>query len=282
MDDTLDIQHDTDPAQDRGLARRIPHLGHTLLFFSIAIFSITLCLLIALVAVHGFNSEAQMQHPLAAAMAQVAGYGLTFLIAVPVFPLFWRVSFWQGVHWNARPARLNWWKLIVAGVLLSVLAQVSERFFASPTDTDVMKLFSTQLSAWLTVTLGTFIPAFVEEIAFRGFLLTSLAIAYEWLSFPRTPAGVDRWQRTNSISNAAWVFGAFFSSIAFAFLHGFQLHGSKAPLVLLFAVSLVLSFIRVRLRSVAASTVVHVAYNGLIFLETVAATGGFRHLDRLR
>jgi hypothetical protein len=31
----LDIQHDTDPADDHGLARRIPHLGHTVLFFSL-------------------------------------------------------------------------------------------------------------------------------------------------------------------------------------------------------------------------------------------------------
>jgi hypothetical protein len=32
----LDIQHDTDPAKDHGPARRIPHLGHAILFFSLA------------------------------------------------------------------------------------------------------------------------------------------------------------------------------------------------------------------------------------------------------
>lgn len=277
----LDIQHDTDPAEDHGLSRRIPHLGHTLLFFSIAAFSISLSILIALLSVHGFGGEGPMQHPLAGAVAEIVGYLLTFLIAVPVFPLFWTVTFWQGIHWNPRPAKLNWWKLILVGVLLSIVAQVGERFLAPPTDTDVMKLFATPLSAWLTVTLGTFIPAFVEEIAFRGFLMTSLAIAYDWLSFPRTPAGVDRWQRTNAISNPAWIFGAVFSSIAFASMHALQLHGAKGPLFVLFAVSLLLSFIRVRLRSVAASTIVHAAYNGLIFLETIIATGGLRHLDRL-
>jgi hypothetical protein len=38
----LDIQHDTDPADDHGLARRIPHLGHTVLFFSLALFFVSL------------------------------------------------------------------------------------------------------------------------------------------------------------------------------------------------------------------------------------------------
>jgi hypothetical protein len=44
----LDIQHDTDPADDHGLARRIPHLGHTVLFFSLALFFVFLCASISL------------------------------------------------------------------------------------------------------------------------------------------------------------------------------------------------------------------------------------------
>ena len=277
----LDIQHDTDPEQDHGIARRIPHLGHTFLFFSLAVFAIFLCLAIALAAVHAGNEDTTLHHPFAAAIGQMAGYVLTLAISVPLFPFFWVVTFWQGIHWNLRPARLHWWKLIGLGVGVSALAQLAERWISSPTDTDVMKLFSTPLAAWLTVTVGTFLPTFVEEVAFRGFLLPSLATAYDWLALDRTPAAVERWQRTVAHTRGAWVFGAVFSSIAFTSLHGFQLHWARGPLVVLFAVSLLLSGVRIHYRSVAASTLVHMAYDGLIFLEMIVVTGGFRHLEKL-
>ena len=276
----LDIQHDTDPAQDHGIARRIPHLGHTALFLSITIFFCIVAILAAVAFVHGLTD--MPAHPFAAALGQVAGYLLTLLVAVPVFPLIWRASFWQGIHWTWRPARLNAWKLLVAGVLLSILAQIGEHFFTAPTQTDIVKLFSTPLAAWLTASLGTFIPTFFEEILFRGFLMTSLAIAYDWIAFPRTPAGLDRWQRTNTITQPAWAFGAILSSLAFAAMHGFQLHGSLGPLIVLFFVSLFLSFVRYRTGSVAASWLVHMAYDAFIFIEMMAATGGFRHLDKLQ
>lgn len=278
----LDIQHDTDPEGNHGLARRIPHLGHTLLFFSICAFCILLCIAVALAIVHGTSQETAAHHPLAAAMGQVAGYGLTFLIAVPLYPNLWTVTFWQGIHWTPRPAKLHWWKLVLLGLGLSVLAQVSERFISAPTDTDVLQLFSTPLSAWLTVILGTFIPTFVEEVAFRGFLLPSLATAYDWLSLERKPAALQRWEQTTNHTVPAWIFAAVFSSLAFTALHSFQLHGSKGPLLVLFAVSLAFCAVRIHFRSVAASTLVHMAYDALIFAEMVIATGGFRHLDKLR
>ena len=278
----LDIQHATDPEDNHGLARRIPHLGHTLLFFSILTFCILLCIAVALAAVHGASQETALRHPLAAAMGQVAGYGLTFLIAVPLYPNLWTVSFWQGIHWTARPARLHWWKLVLLGIALSLLAQLADRYINSPSDSDVLQLFSTRLSAWLTVILGTFIPSFVEEVAFRGFLLPSLATAYDWLSLERKPAALQRWEQTTNHTAAAWVFGATFSSVAFTALHGFQIHWAKGPLAVLFTVSLAFCAVRIYYRSVAASTLVHMAYDALIFAEMVIATGGFRHLEKLQ
>jgi hypothetical protein len=45
--------------------------------------------------------------------------------------------------------------------------------------------------------------------------------------------------------------------------------------------SLACSAIRIVTRSVAASTLTHIAYNGLIFIEVIIATHGFHHLDKL-
>jgi membrane protease YdiL (CAAX protease family) len=49
----------------------------------------------------------------------------------------------------------------------------------------------------------------------------------------------------------------------------------------LFSVSLVLTVVRVQTQSVAASALVHAAYNGFVFLTVLIATGGYRHLDRM-
>jgi len=49
----------------------------------------------------------------------------------------------------------------------------------------------------------------------------------------------------------------------------------------LFTVSLLLAFVRVKTGSVAASALVHGAYNGFVFLMVIIQTGGYRHLERM-
>ena len=280
----LDIQHDTDPAQDYGDARRIPHLGHALLFFAIGIFCIILSVVAIFVVDFLRHPQHQNQPPDVhlAAIAMLIGYVLTFGISFPIFPLLWHRSFLDGISWTWRAARLRWWKLILLGLALSAVAQLAEHLFKTPKETtDVLKLLDTPLSAWLTAIFGALIAPFVEEIAFRGFLLPAIATAYDWLSLERTPAAYARWRQTTSHTTPALVLAAVISSAAFALLHGSQLHGAVGPIVILFGVALVLSAVRIRLNSVAASTLVHISYNGLLFLLMIAATGGFRHLDKL-
>src|SRR6185369_8896661 len=96
-----------------------------------------------------------------------------------------------------------------------------------------------------------------EEICFRGFLLPAFAIAYDWLSLPKTLAARERWHITTNLTVAAYVFGAILSSIFFVLLHAEQLAHAWAALGILFVVSLVLTAVRIRTRSVASSTLVH-------------------------
>jgi membrane protease YdiL (CAAX protease family) len=277
----LDIQHDPDPAHEVPPARRIPHLGHALLYFSMSAFAIFLAMALALTFVHAYSAETAMQHPFAAALGQVAGYVLTFLIAVPLFPLLWQYSFVQGIHLNLRAMRLNWWKLVLLGAGASALAQLVLQYVKQPEQNDILKLFATQTSAWITVLLVVIVAPIAEEVAFRGFLLPSLATAYDWLTMERTPAAVDRWTQTTAHSNMAWVFATVFSSLAFAALHGPEYSWSVGSLAVLFVASVVFSLVRIRLRSVAAAVIVHMAYDGLVLLEMIVVTGGFRHLDKL-
>jgi membrane protease YdiL (CAAX protease family) len=46
-------------------------------------------------------------------------------------------------------------------------------------------------------------------------------------------------------------------------------------------VSLILCTVRLKFKSLAASTLVHASYNFFIFSLTLVATGGFRHFDKM-
>ena len=77
------------------------------------------------------------------------------------------------------------------------------------------------------------------------------------------------------------IFSAILTSILFALLHAQQLDHLWAAVVLLFSVSLVLTLVRIRTQSVAASALVHAAYNSFIFIMVLIQTGGYRHLEKL-
>ncbi len=282
LGEALDIQHDPFPAQDHGVARRIPHLGHALLFFSLTATAFFLCLLVLAVAFRGKLQPGGGMDTALSLGAEALTYILALAGAYYLFPPLWKRSFLQGIQWNGLAARRNWLRLVAAGVLLSGLAQLGEHFVKEPKSPEIDHLMRTAGGAWGVMLLGTLLAPMMEEIAFRGFLLPALATAYDWLSLKRTPANVRRWESTTGHSTVALVFAALFSSLLFALIHAPQLEYAWGPVGLLFGVSLVLAFVRVRTHSVACSTLVHLTYNLTIFVLALIATGGFRHnLDRL-
>jgi len=64
-------------------------------------------------------------------------------------------------------------------------------------------------------------------------------------------------------------------------LHGPQLLNSWGPVLVIFLVGIVLTMVRAHKNSVAASLLVHVAYNGTISALMFIGTDGFRHLEKL-
>lgn len=74
---------------------------------------------------------------------------------------------------------------------------------------------------------------------------------------------------------------SLYVSIPFALMHGEQTGYSFGPFILLVCVSLVLCWVRLRTRSLAASTMVHASYNLLLFSLMFFASGGFHHLDKM-
>jgi hypothetical protein len=276
----LDIQHDTDPAHDHGTAKRIPHLGHAILFFSLAFLLVNLCALALFSALH-LRLESMAQHPGIALASQALAYVLTLAASAWLFPRLWRHSFLHGIQWNVLAAHRRWYWIVAGGILLSAAAQTALHFLPTPETTPFDDLLKSPHEAWLLAAFAVLLAPATEEIAFRGFLLPALATAYDWLALERTPAGFQRWQNSSLHSTSALVFAAIFSSVPFALLHADQLSHAWGPLGVLYAVSVVLSFVRIRTHSVACSALMHATYNLSIFAVIFFSSGGFQHLEKL-
>ena len=260
---------------------RIPHLGHALVFLAIAGLSLLLTQLIFMGVSHPIATRSIAISPKLLVGSEALSYVATLALSWFIFPLLWKRPFATGIQANPDAARRNAIRLIPIGLVLSFAVQAISSLMTMPKNIPMDDFFRTRSDIWLITAFGTLLAPLFEEILFRGFLLPAFAIAYDWLSLPRTPAAYDQWHSNNNITTPAFVFSAVLTSILFAALHGQQTAFAWPVLLLLFCVSLVLCFVRLRLRSVMASTLIHVSYNATIFLTAFIVTGGYRHLDKL-
>jgi membrane protease YdiL (CAAX protease family) len=162
--------------------------------------------------------------------------------------------FWKALHWN-WPA--NIWPFLAVGLAMQIGCLFLAHFLPFPKETpfdDLLKRHATiVLVSVFAVTLGPL----MEELFFRGFLYPVLA---------------RRFGMGTGISVTA---------LGFGLMHASQYGYSWASVLLIFLVGMVLGVVRARTDSVAAGFLVHMAYNGTIAVAMFAATGGFRHLERL-
>ena len=262
-------------------AARIPHLGHALLFLAITGITLLLAQAALLGVVHPIHLANATVPPKLLLAAEAFTYIASLVISWFIFPLMWQRSFSMGIHWNLSGATRNAIKLVPLGIALSFTVQAASSLLPTPKTMPMDDFFRTSSDVWIITAFGILLAPLFEEILFRGFLLPAIAIAYDWLCLPRTEAARITWQSSNALTVPSLTFSAVFSSILFALLHGEQTAFTWPVLALLFAVSLILTTVRLRLRSVAASTLVHASYNFTVFFAAFVATGGYRHLDRL-
>ncbi len=65
--------------------------------------------------------------------------------------------------------------------MLSLAVQFLSNYLPIPKTLPIDDFFRTSADVWLVRSFGTFLAPVFEELAFRGFLLPSLASAYDWL-----------------------------------------------------------------------------------------------------
>lgn len=268
---------------------QIPHLGHATLFLVLVGFSFAVVWICVGVGV-GMHLFGQLSLPalqkntyvLIGMMAAI--YGIALSLTNLVLPLFWNRSFSEGVFWNGIIAKKNLWVLVAIGIGSSLLVDIVSNFLPIPKSLPIDDFFKTPGSIWTVTFFGVLIAPAFEELAFRGFLLPALANAWDWTATrltKRAPLPVDingqpQW------SYGAMISSALVTSVGFAIIHAEQLAHSLAPLAVLYCVSLILCTIRFRMRSLAASALVHAAYNLTLFATLFIGTDGYRHLEKIQ
>ena len=278
----------TQPQPAARQPERIPHLGHLLLLAILAVFGwlgAGMLLLFALqVHLWGITSIAvastDFRYTLASEAAQ---YLITFAACLAVFPIVWHRPFFDGIHWRSSFALRRSGRLVSAAIVCFFVAIINGMLMPGPSNAPIDQLFRAPGAAWTMFAFGITLAPFFEEMAFRGFLLPSLCTAWDWsvehlTGAPRRPLdeyGNPQW------SLPAMIVGSVLTSIPFAMLHGAQTSWSLGPFLLLIFVSLVLCWVRICMRSLAASTMVHSCYNFMLFSFMMLGTGGFKHLDRM-
>ncbi len=177
-------------------------------------------------------------------------------VAVYLFLLVegkYHVRFWDAIRWNWPKSE---WRLLAIGAAMLLILSMLENFLPMPKDTPFEKLFARQRDAYLLAIIAVSLGPLVEELFFRGFFYPVLA---------------RRW-------GAVW--GILLTALPFAVMHMPQYGYAWGALLVIFTVGVVCGAVRALTRSVGASFVVHVGYNGTQMLIALAWTRGFTHMPK--
>jgi membrane protease YdiL (CAAX protease family) len=267
---------------------RIPHMGHIGILILLALGCLAVAAFAAQIAVthHLFGvttitqAATEIHYTLG---TEAVFYTLTLFASLLLFPAIWRRGFFAALQWHASRARQHLAYLIGAAVICFILAMFDGIFLPGPADAPIDRIFRTPGAAWILFAFGVTLAPFFEELAFRGFLLPALSTAFDWIAEKVTDEpphfldqdGHPQW------SIPAMVTASILTSLLFAALHADQTGYSLGPFLLLILVSLVLCAVRLTLRSLAASVLVHATYNFLLFSFMFFGTSGFKHLENM-
>ena len=154
-------------------------------------------------------------------------------------------SFAETIHWF-RNYTFSTTLSVTLGATIALTVVVLTYYFP-PAETPIEKILASS-PLYLLALFGIGVAPLLEEIIFRGFLFTVLAeLAGGPVAFAIT-------------------------AVLFASVHILQLWGSWAAILLIFVLSCVLSAVRLRTNSLIPSWVIHISYNGMLFLVTALST----------
>jgi hypothetical protein len=117
--------------------------------------------------------------------------------------------------------------------------------------------FHDATSAYMMAAFGITLAPLLEELFFRGLLYPMLR---RWFGL---------------------VVAVVLTAVAFASIHGAQLGYAWAPVLSIFVVGVVFTVVRVRMKSVASSFLMHCGYNFALFALLWLASDHYNHLEKV-
>jgi hypothetical protein len=142
---------------------------------------------------------------------------------------------------------------LLGGMLLAVAIGIGSQPIAPKERLPIQEMFVTREGALLLMAYGLLVAPLVEEVVFRGYFYPVLARSF----------GV--------------FLGVVLTGAVFGLIHGQQLGWHWGVTSLLMLVGMVFTLARARTGTVLASYLLHLGYNGLLFIAFFFSTGGFRN-----
>jgi membrane protease YdiL (CAAX protease family) len=167
---------------------------------------------------------------------------------------FWRSLGWWSFDSLALDTRRVAAYCVLTGIVLSALVNALSNYIGHKGQLPIEVYFQDRRSVFLLMLLAVTLAPLVEEMIFRGYIYPIVARSFG------IPAGV------------------ILTGILFGLLHAPQLSGAWAQIGLLIVVGIVFTYIRAVSRTVLASYLTHLSYNGYIFITTMIQTHGLRNL----
>jgi uncharacterized protein len=193
------------------------------------------------------------QKPILLLVSQFLIYAAVAACMVMLVEGKYHVRFWQAIRWNwPRPE----WKLLALGAVMFFILVLLQSLLPMPKDTPFEHLFDRPRDAYLLGIIAVSIGPLMEELFFRGFMYPVLARRM----------------------GAAW--GIVLTALPFGLIHLPQYGWAWGAALVIVLVGVVCGVVRAVTRSVGASFLVHVGYNGTQMILALVFTHGFRHIEK--
>jgi membrane protease YdiL (CAAX protease family) len=166
---------------------------------------------------------------------------------------FWRTIGWRTLGAEPTSPWLSIVGLLSLGCGLAVLVQVAAAKLPKGNELPIQQFFQDRETALILMLMSVLLAPMVEETIFRGYIY---------------PVFARSWGVAPAILATGAVFGL---------MHAAQLWTGWLQIGLLILVGVVFTTVRAVTKSVTASWLVHLAYNGFLFLGFLAS-GGLHNL----
>jgi hypothetical protein len=229
-----------------------------LLIAGLTVVTMVVLQLVVLLAAHRFwyphESLSDMgQKPILLIVSQFLLYLPVAACMVALVEGKYHVGFWQAIRWNWPRSE---WRLLALGGAMFFALSLLQNLLPMPKDTPFEHLFDRARDAYLLSIIAVTLGPLMEELFFRGFMYPVLARRM----------------------GAAW--GIALTALPFGLIHLPQYGWAWGAALVIFLVGVVCGVVRAVTRSVGASFLVHVGFNGTQMLIAVVMTRGFQHMPK--